>query len=76
VLPALRATYDLATSTIPQRPALPLETAPTIDGDAENGAEAFAQLAVRRGSTAFAALLKGLLEVSRRHRDVDPSKSR
>lgn len=71
LLPALRATYDMATSTIPQRPALPLETAPAIDGDAENGAEAFAQLAVRRGSTAFAALLKGLLEVSRRHRDVE-----
>lgn len=70
-LPALRATYDMATAALPQRPALPLEIALPVAGGAENGAEAVAQLAVRRGSTAFAALLKGLLEISRRHRDVD-----
>lgn len=75
LLPALRATYDLATAALPQRPSLPLEAAlPIGDGSpegAEEGAEAVAQLAVKRGSTAFAALLKGLLEVSRRHRDVE-----
>lgn len=69
VLPALRATYDLATATLPQRPALELALSQT--GGADDGVEAVAQLAVRRGSPAFAALLKGLLEVSRRHRDVD-----
>ena len=62
LLPALRATYDKATASIPHRPALPLE---------EDGEEAVARLALKRGSNAFAALLKGLLEVSRRHRDLE-----
>lgn len=71
LLPALRATYDKATAAIPHRPPLPLEPSTRSDGGAGDGAEAVAQLAVKRGSTAFAALLKGLLEVSRRHRDVE-----
>lgn len=64
LLPRLRATYDQATEAIPERPSL------LLSGD-ENGAEATATLALARGSTAFAALLKGLLEVSRRHRDLE-----
>lgn len=71
LLPALRADYDQATSALPQRPSLSLQISAPPEGAAQNGAEAFAQLAVRRGSTAFAALLKGLLEVSRRHRNLD-----
>lgn len=71
-MPALRATYDIATASLPQRPALPLEIEVPAAGGADTGASvAVAQLALRRGSTAFAALLKGLLEISRRHRDVD-----
>jgi hypothetical protein len=69
-LPSLRDTYEQATSADPHRPALFLEGtgSPRRPGVA---AEASVKLSIRRDPSALASLLRGLLEVSRRHRHVE-----
>lgn len=70
-LPSLRATYDKATSAIPDRPSLFLEPKGIAASFLPNSAEAWLRLSIQRSPNAFAALLRGLLEVSRKHRDVE-----
>lgn len=73
-LPALRATYDVATSGNPERPPLLLEPVGRgSTGFLPDSAEAALRMSIRKRPSALAALLEGLLEVSRRHPHVELS---
>src|SRR5204863_3128337 len=70
-LPDLRATYDQATAAEPHRPPLFLEGASHTGPGPTGAAAASARVSIRRNPSAFAALLRGLLEVSRKYRHIE-----
>src|SRR5687768_12350108 len=69
-LPEIRAAYDRATSSESERPALFLETR-TRAGDPIGVAQATANVVIKKNTAALAALLRGLLEVSRQHKNLE-----
>ena len=69
-LPAIRASYDEATASRPGRPTLAFGASHRGPG-AIAEALGSAKLARRGSAAAFATLLQGLLEVSRRHRHLE-----
>ncbi len=69
-LPEIRESYDRATSSESERPPLPLESRVRA-GDPIGVAQATANVVIKKNTAALATLLRGLLEVSKQHRNLE-----